>query len=174
MADAASEADRAETAFHHARLARFSRDQHSIAARFLSDYQESLCGMGMSVAQGFTLWSAKHLENGTALVPAERGLLMYAITHTREGKRRLLLARDGKPDKFLCVPDPGDRLDCVDLSRLAEGGDLARREDERDGTAYIERLARGLGFMPEQAEEREMWLPYKDADDEPPEPGWDG
>jgi hypothetical protein len=69
---------------------------------------------------------------------AERGVLLYYITHTPSGRTRILLSSKRGPDKFTeCREDT--RVSTAALARMREGGDLARRDGE-SALEYIERI----------------------------------
>jgi len=171
----ADELTREESDYYGRRLALFASRAQDLAQTFLDWYALEGRSRQLGVEEAFDQWSADLETDGKRLTPAERGVLLFAVTHTAELKVRVLLADGTRPDKFTGARErPGPTE--AELTRLSPGGDLERREGE-PADEHLERIAAGLGMvqapvapvaksMPAAPVAGQGWLPYKDPPDE--------
>lgn len=176
MKKPAEELTKEESELYGERIKGIWERRDELAEAFLAWWTAEARLGALTIAEAFDQWAEEKIATPELpMLPSERGILLWTITHTPEGKTRILLARNGLEDKWTGATEPARREPGEeDLDRLGVGGDLARQHGEAL-TAWLERIARGFGWWKDGGGVRSMpaadaWLPYKEPE-EPAEAG---
>lgn len=94
------------------RLAVLSAHGPQLAKRILDDYRPGAIG----IEEHFNNWVRKHIETDKAgrvvlLTDIERRALFFRVTHTENGKVRVIPGKDGKPDRWTSATEPACAVD---------------------------------------------------------------
>jgi hypothetical protein len=126
-----------EQRYRDERMAEICRDRDEIVDEFLSWASVNRLSTEYMV-QAFDRWCNERWSF-VPLSPAERGMLLFYVTHTEDGKTRVLLANArGQGDKFTSATEP-PRVTAALARRAKPGGDLAKQPGESDGD-YLRRM----------------------------------